>query len=120
MRNDMAIANETEDLDIPDFLKKQNPDAGETKDATPNILQQADEITSYDRNKDYGHPKENFGLIAKFWEFYIDYKKTPGITPRDVAMMNILTKVAREANAPKEDNLVDIAGYARTAEMIGE
>ena len=81
-----------------------------------NVLQKAQHLTSRDRNKDYGHPRENFGDIAMMWSIY----KGVEFTARDVAMMMILTKVCRDKNKPKEDNLVDIAGYARTAEMVDE
>lgn len=37
---------------------------------------------------------------------------------RDVAMKMILLKIAREANTPKRDNKVDIAGYARCLSQI--
>jgi len=81
-----------------------------------NILKEADRLTSGDRNKDYGHPRDNFMLIAKFWSNWrgVDFNAY------DVAMMMILVKVAREKNKPKRDNLVDIAGYARTVEMFDE
>ena len=42
------------------------------------------------------------------------------ITAEDVPLMMILLKVSREANKHKRDNLVDIAGYARTREMLDD
>jgi hypothetical protein len=32
-------------------------------------------------------------------------------------MLNALQKISRDCNAPKEDNLVDMAGWALNAEM---
>ena len=81
-----------------------------------NILKEADELTSGDRQEAYGHPRENFQRIADLWGSY----KKVGFTSKDVAMMMLLVKVARESVNPKRDNLVDIAGYARTAEMLDE
>ncbi len=81
-----------------------------------NILEEAMELTSKDRQQAYGDPKDNFHRIAMLWGAY----KTVSFTPSDVAMMMLLVKVARHAHKPKRDNLVDIAGYARTGEMIDD
>ena len=40
------------------------------------------------------------------------------IMPMDVPLCMIAVKLARQAHRHKRDNLVDIAGYARTASMI--
>jgi hypothetical protein len=42
------------------------------------------------------------------------------VSPMQVALCLIQLKVAREVHAPKRDNLVDIAGYARVMEMLSE
>jgi len=80
------------------------------------ILDKAAEITSGARREAYGHPKDNFKRIADLWGAYLGYN----ITPEDTAMLMILLKVARHHHMPKEDNLVDIAGYARTAELLSD
>lgn len=87
-----------------------------------NILQEADRLTSQDRNKSYGHPFADFTKIASYWSVYLKDKLKPGTTlePEDIAIMQILLKVSRETHAYKRDNLVDISGYARTKEMIQE
>jgi hypothetical protein len=79
-----------------------------------NILQEADQLTSKDRHDAYGGPKTNFELVAQYWSVW---KGVP-FSPEDVGMFNILQKVAREQFKHKRDNLTDIAGYARTLEMI--
>jgi hypothetical protein len=81
-----------------------------------NILEEANKITSKDRHNDYGGPEENFTLVAKYWSVYkgVEFK------PEDVGMFNILQKIARQQFKNKRDNLVDIAGYARTLEMLNE
>lgn len=81
-----------------------------------NILKEADELTSGDRARAYGPAKENFRKIAMLWGAY----KGAHFTEKDVAMMMILVKMARNSFKEKRDNLVDIAGYARTAEMCDE
>ena len=40
------------------------------------------------------------------------------VTPMDVPLCMIAVKLARQAHRHKRDNLVDIAGYARTAAMV--
>lgn len=81
-----------------------------------NILQEADRITSSDRAQAYGPAKENFDKIAKMWSAY----KGVEFVARDIPMMMTLVKISRDSHKPKRDNLTDIAGYARTAEMCEE
>lgn len=81
------------------------------------ILQDALKIVSQDRNKDYGDPEDNFGVIADYWATYLHSKNlfadTGVLTATDVAAMMILMKCSRLATSPdKEDHWVDIAGYA--------
>jgi hypothetical protein len=89
------------------------------------VLQEAQELIFGDRNKHYGHPRMNFQCISEMWNSYIAqrvYVKdgVVSLEPRDVANMMILMKVARDANMPKRDNLVDIAGYAGCADRLNE
>lgn len=88
------------------------------------ILQDAAKLTSTDRQKTYGHPRENFHSEAAAWSAYLWSRglveRGTFLEPRDVAQLNILQKSIRQAHAPKRDNLTDIAGYARTEEMLGE
>jgi hypothetical protein len=88
------------------------------------ILQDAARLTSADRQKTYGHPKENFANIAEAWSAYLHAR---GLLPReiklesrDVAQFNILQKSMRQAHLPHLDNLRDQAGYARTEQMLDE
>ena len=86
------------------------------------ILTEAAATVSGDRQKDYGHPRENLACIAAMWNAYLTRKThiIHDLSPRDVAQMMVLLKVARDANKTKRDNLVDEAGYARAAEMADE
>lgn len=86
------------------------------KDNMYTVLDEAAKLTSADRNEAYGHPKQNFSDIAKAWEMVL---KTH-VTPEQVGLCMILVKVARQAHRSKRDNIVDIAGFARTIEMLGE
>jgi hypothetical protein len=78
-----------------------------------NILEEAASIVSGARNADYGTPLDNHQRTADLWSAYLGVT----VSPRMVCMMNVLQKVSRDAHAPKRDNLVDIAGYARNAEL---
>lgn len=78
------------------------------------ILDKAAGLVGGDRRKTYGHPKINHGRTAAMWAAYLGVP----ITPRQVCMMNSLQKISRDAHSPKEDNLVDIAGWALNAEMV--
>jgi len=84
----------------------------------PTILAEADNIAGEDRSRDYGHPLLNHQRIAGIWNVQLAGILTAPITPRQVALMMIGVKLAREANTPKRDNLVDICGYVKCVEMI--
>jgi hypothetical protein len=78
------------------------------------VLEEAAKCVTGPRRRDYGTPDENFGLIASLWSVQLKHE----VTPMQVAMCLILLKVARQANSPKRDNLVDIAGYAQCASEL--
>ena len=73
------------------------------------VLEQALRCVCGDREQDYGSPENNFGKIAHFWTTYLGRV----ISPRDVAAMLALLKIARIASGnAKDDNWIDLAGYA--------
>ena len=79
------------------------------------ILTAADNSVSTERQETYGHPYDNFEIIAKLWTTF----KGIRFTEEDVSMMMILTKVARLKNTPKHiDSLIDIVGYVKCSELI--
>jgi hypothetical protein len=84
------------------------------------ILDEAKRITSGARQKDYGHPRDNFKRIADFWNIYMLNRKhqTEILNEEDVAWMMVLLKIARDQNKPNKDNLLDTIGYTRTLAMI--
>ncbi|MCG3178618.1 MAG: hypothetical protein BIFFINMI_00946 [Phycisphaerae bacterium] len=84
------------------------------------ILDEAAEITSADRRQAYGHPLDNFSRIAATWDMVLGPKLRDDalISPQDVAKCMIGLKLARESFAHRRDNLVDIAGYARTLAIV--
>ena len=81
------------------------------------ILSKAEKCVCGQREEDYGSPENNFSLIARLWREYLDTDMP--ITAHDVAIMMALLKVARIASGQtKEDNYVDLAGYAACAGEI--
>ena len=80
------------------------------------ILEKASATVSGDREQDYGSPEHNFETIASLWTDYMDAAGIPDqrkLHAKDVAVMLALLKVARIASGhAKEDNWVDLAGYA--------
>lgn len=86
------------------------------------ILYEALKITN-ERVSIYGDPIENLSTIASLWDQYIKSKLKYEndlciINSKDVSMMMILLKVARELNSTNKDNLIDIAGYCRLSSVI--
>jgi hypothetical protein len=75
------------------------------------LLEAADLITG-DRNKTYGSPTQNFTDTARIWSALLRPKLTEDIAPGEVAMLMVALKLARMVAQPKRDNWVDIAGYA--------
>lgn len=83
--------------------------------AALSVLDEA-KATIDDRMESYGSPKPSFVRTAALWSAYFGHP----ITPRQVCMAMILLKVSRDSFAPKHDNLVDIPGYARVAQLASE
>lgn len=86
------------------------------------LLEAAKQTVCHDRNDQYGKPEDNFYSISQMWTQYISAKLGPILEfdPSDVANMMILVKVARQAATPKDDNYVDIAGYAACGSEVAD
>lgn len=90
------------------------------------ILAAAKSCVCGDREQDYGTPENNFTTIGRLWCTYLsaahpDYALVflrNGITPKDVAAMMALLKVARITTGSSLDSFVDLAGYAACAGEI--
>lgn len=85
-----------------------------------NILQEADRITSKDRRVTYGPVGPDFQRIAELWTAHLREKLTAPITAEDYGVMMILMKTARFSYGKSRDSLVDVAGFARTLELLQE
>ena len=87
------------------------------------ILEQAIKAVCTDRDGQYGSPENNFKVIAEFWTDYLRNSRTlncGSISAKDVAVMMTLFKIARITTGKhKDDNFVDLAGYAACAAELG-
>lgn len=73
------------------------------------ILDKAKTIINGERQGTYGEAEDSFERIAGLWSEYLDLN----IYSEDVANMMILMKIARnKSGVYKEDNWIDICGYA--------
>ena len=73
------------------------------------VLDTAKSIINGERQGTYGEAKNSFETIARRWSAYL--KRT--VTSFDVANMMVLMKVARNSSGVyKDDNWIDICGYA--------
>lgn len=99
------------DYDAIDGCERAN--CSEIQKSSETVLQEASRITSSDRNKTYGPPRDNHTRTAELWSAYLGVP----ITYRQVCWMNVLQKASRDANAPGRDNLVDGCGFLRNIEM---
>ena len=104
-----GLFDEVEDewLDTPSYSRQD-------------VLTEAGDLIDGDRHKQYGEAKDNFALIARYWNGHlglIDF-----ITVRDVAMMMALMKIARTHGDGRKsrDTFVDICGYAALAGEIND
>jgi hypothetical protein len=73
------------------------------------ILQQAEQLITGDRNNQYGPPTQDFQRTAQMWEAYLGVP----VKAHDVAALMCLLKLSRIAWQPdKQDSWTDLAGYA--------
>lgn len=87
--------------------KKSNPRS--------NVLTEADDLINGDRNNQYGEPNDDFRKTADMWSVYLSSVAKAPVTllPHDVAVLMMMLKISRIAWSPsKQDNWVDLAGYA--------
>lgn len=90
------------------------------------ILDAAKKIVTGEREKQYGSPADNFAVIARFWEVYLNQRCVDAMSgfvlnPDDVAMLMALMKIARIMTGTfKGDSYIDACGYlACAAEIAG-
>ena len=90
------------------------------------ILEAARGCVCGEREQDYGSPENNFETIGLLWGVYLRAAHPEmakgmavnSVTPKDVAAMMALLKVARIATGSSPDSFIDLAGYAACAGEI--
>ena len=93
------------------------------KDIKADLLQEASDLVTGPRAKDYGDATINHMRIADMWNVWLNNRSWAHhgvVTPYDVSMMMSLVKFARCQQQPNHDSHVDIAGYSAVSEDIYE
>jgi hypothetical protein len=81
--------------------------------AKDDILLEALEITSGDRQNQYGAPDQDFTRTAKMWSAL----KGVEFNSEEVAAFLCCVKLSRNTHQAKRDNWVDVAGYSRCGDI---
>lgn len=81
------------------------------------VIEEAIRLVHGARQDSYGHPYDDFSRTGRLWGAILGIDPVP---PHLVALCMIAVKVSREVNAPKADNLIDIAGYAEALALVRE
>jgi hypothetical protein len=80
------------------------------------ILEEAQGLVYGERQASYGHPLDDFTRTAKMWGAILGCE----VTAEQVGLCMCALKISRQVNGYKRDNLVDLAGYAATVELVIE
>jgi len=81
------------------------------------VLQTAEGLICGDRQEAYGDAAQSHQRIADLWAAYLGAE----VSAVDVAAMMVLLKVSRSKGSERDDNFIDICGYAALAgEMLGD
>ena len=90
------------------YVKENNTNSSNSI-SRDEILSKAKSIINGERQGTYGDAEDSFQTIADRWSAYLNTE----ISSEDVANMMILMKVARNSSGVyKDDNWIDICGYA--------
>ena len=80
------------------------------------ILLEAESLVNGERAKSYGPVHDNWQRTVDIYAAMTSIK----LTPEQGLLFLVAVKLAREAQRPKRDNLVDAAGYLELAAKVRE
>jgi len=86
------------------------------------LLAQASQLVSETRAATHGDAHANHWNIARLWNAFLSIRPEPAVplSPRDVALMMALLKIARtQLGDHNVDDYVDAAGYIAIAQEVG-
>ena len=91
-------------------------------DEEKDILLEAYEVTTGDRQNQYGPPDQDFRRTAEMLNalFGDMLKEGEAFKPFHIAQIMILLKMSRQLHQRKRDNWLDAAGYARCGQLCDE
>lgn len=76
------------------------------------VLQEAQRLTHGPRQADYGHPLDDYTRTAALISALFAHKLKEPLTAEEASLIQCCVKMSRHINAPKRDNMTDLAGYA--------
>jgi hypothetical protein len=82
------------------------------------VLTEAQGLVHGDRNASYGHPLDDWQRTAGMVSAMLGHKLREPLTAEECAMILCCVKLSRQQNAPRRDNLVDLAGYAECVQWM--
>lgn len=102
-----------------DMINKLTEELKKTK------VEEAIDLVNGDRQKDYGHPADDFvrsaGMLSSLGYRLSDHNgNMRELDATDIPIIMMCVKLSREINKHKDDNIVDIIGYAKTLDMVYE
>ncbi len=77
---------------------------------------EANRIVNGDRQESYGHPLDQWTRAAAMWSAILGVE----VTAEKALLCMIAVKISRECYRPKQDNLVDMAGYAECLQIVAD
>jgi hypothetical protein len=84
-------------------------------DSAKQLLSDAIDTVTVDRQKDYGEAEDSFSDIARLWSVILH----EDVSSKEVALCMIALKIARCNNGDyKRDSWLDIAGYAALGSQL--
>jgi hypothetical protein len=82
------------------------------------VLTEAQGLVHGARNEAYGHPLDDYTRTAGMVSAMLAHKLSQPLTAEDLGMVMCCVKLSRQQNAPKRDNMTDLAGYAECVQWM--